>query len=331
MRRRLGCLVLIAIVAILLAAAWLMYGQKVRTFYVLKRCDWAWSRVGDYQSEFELRTELGPFTIPVQGTIWFKKPDMYRVDLGPDELTACRVMAHGDRTWVYMPLLGMALDVTFKQGDPADVVRSQSPAQWVDQLEESTDARVTGTDVVEGRECYVVELTPSPETKAASTPLAPPEAGALLDPQMLMGRWERTRVYVSKKTALPVQGVALTDKGNPIITWTAKSLAVNQGLSSQYFEFDPPKDVTVIEREFDPAHPESLLLPPGELGKSPSWDELLEALEGETDEQLKDLWKPGKSTERSLDEFLKGLKNRLREQAAHEEEKAPSTAPGPGQ
>lgn len=330
MRRRLGCLVVIAIVAILLAAAWLMYGQRVRTFYVLKRCDWAWSRVGDYQSEFELRTELGPLSIPVQGTMWFKKPDMYRVDLGPDELTACRVMAHGNRTWVYMPLLNIALDVTFKQGDPADVVRSQSPAQWVDQLEASTDARVVGTEMIEGRECYVVELTPSADSKAAATPLAPPEAGALLGPDMLMGRWERTRVYVSKKTALPVQGVALTDRGNPIVTWTAKSLAVNQGLSSRYFEFDPPKDVTVIEREFDPAHPESLLLPPGELGKTLSWDELLKALEGETDEQLEDLWKPGKSTERSLDEFLKDLEDRLHEGAASEDATAPTAARGPG-
>ncbi len=323
MRRRVGCLVVIAVVAILLAVAWAAYGQRLRTFYVLKRCDWAWSRVGDYQTDFEVRTELGPVSFPMRGTMWFKKPHLYRIDLGPDELTVCRVMALGSRTWVYMPPLSVALDVTFKEADPSSVLHSQSPAQWVDQLAESTDARVVGTEVVEGRECYVIELTPSPESKAAATPLAPPDAATLLDPTMLLGRWERTRVYVSKKTALPVQGVALTDRDNPIVTWTAKSLAVNQGLADQHFEFEPPEGVTVIQREFDPENPLSLLLPPELADKGGSWEDLFDAIEGETEEQFRDFWKPGKSTEPSLKEFLKGLEDRLGDELPQEGAAAP--------
>ena len=327
-----GCLVVIAIVAILLAVAWVVFGQRLRTFYVVKRCEWAWKRVADYQNDFELRTELGPLSIPVRGTMWFKRPDRYRIDVGPDQLTVCRFISHGSRAWVYVPSLKVALDVAFAEGDPTDVARSQSPAQWVDQLLGSADARVIGAETAEGRECYVIELTPVPDTKGAIAPLAPPATGRLLDSKVLTGQWERTRIYVSKKTALPVQGMALTDRGNPIVTWTAKSLAVNQGLSDRHFEFDPPEDVTVIEREFDPAHPESLFLPPGDLDAGASWPDVFDALEDEVEEQFEDMFGSGKPDERSsepsLDSFLEGLEDRLRDESAREGAEAQATGAG---
>jgi hypothetical protein len=138
----------------------------------------------------------------------------------------------------------------------------------------------------------------------------------------LLGRWERTRVYVSKETALPVRGVALTEKDNPIITWTARTLAVNQGLADSHFQFDPPDDVTVVEREFDPEHPESLLLPPDKLGKRSSWEELFKAVEGELHKQLKGFGDPDEPTDPSVGSFLDGIEERLGADSAHTGAKA---------
>ena len=301
---RWGRVVGVALIGVVLAGGVVgyVYRDPIRVALAVRRCNAAWDNLRDYQSDFRVSVEFGPLRPSVKGRVAHLRPDAYRVDLGGETQPTCRVYASEQSTSVYFPEAKVAVRVRMREAEPAAVVGSQSPQPWLDQLAEATDVRWIGRDTVDGRPCGVFEFFPSSDGTDAGAAVATPALGRPLQDLPLLGDWTRTRVYLDDETGLPIRGEALDEDGGVLIRWTASNPQIDRGLSPRDFRFTPPKGVRIVEREYDPEHPERLFLPP-DRGRS-LLRRLGDALEAEAKEQLEG--EPGKSLgEHVLDEFAR--------------------------
>ncbi|MDZ4860905.1 MAG: hypothetical protein SGI88_18170 [Candidatus Hydrogenedentes bacterium] len=81
---------------------------------------------------------------------------------------------------------------------------------------------------IDGKSVYVVEVTPSPDTKAA----APMDVGLM-------------RVYISKELGLQVKMEVLDEKAQPLSTTVYNDIKVNVALAPERFVYTVPEGVKV--------------------------------------------------------------------------------------
>jgi len=223
--------------------------------------------------------ELGPRIVSAEGTVSYRKPGSYRIEIGGEDRSDCRIVGAGETAWVYFPDAETAVRVEFLQGDVASVLDDQSLKTWVDQAGEGLQARWLGTDTASHRKCDVIELLPPQQATENGLPVLAPAVGRRLGKVPFVGSWKRTRVYLDRKTHLPIRGDALKESGALVFTWRVRNLQVNPGLPESDFQFDPPKGVTVLQRKFDPEAPWTVFLPP--VGHRSWLDRARDVLEGE--------------------------------------------------
>ncbi len=90
------------------------------------------------------------------------------------------------------------------------------------------DVKLLPDATVDGKSVYVVEVTPSPETKSsAPTPIS------------LM------RTYISKELGLQVKMDVLDEKGQPMSTTVYSDIKVNPTLAAERFVYKAPEGVTI--------------------------------------------------------------------------------------
>jgi len=269
MRRLVRVLVVLAILAIVVAIIWRLYGDQIRTRYVLFRCDSVWRTVKDFQTHVRAQVNQGPVSLTVSGEARYKVPDAFRLDL--DQIVRTEVIARGDRVWVVMPSLKAAAEVVFQRGSPvASALRSRRAGQWLKEAVRNPGTRVVGKVTVAGHRCYAVRVPAHEEPPPAATPA---------------GSGGHTMLYVDTRTLLPVQAVAIDENLTPFATLTLKDTRINQGFPDSDFDFRPSADTLVVRRVFDPEHPESLILPPvrderGKGRRAGTWDDFLHKMDG---------------------------------------------------
>ncbi len=268
MRRVVVPLVILCILAIAGALAWGRYGGQLYTKYVLLRCDRAWRGVRDVQAQATVQYMSHALGFTISGHARFKRPDALRLEL--DQMIKTELIGRGDKVWVYWPLLKTAIEVVFEKGSPlVENLRGRKADQWVKNLATNPRTRVVGKPLVSGRRCYLIDVPAAP-----ATPEAKPSG--------------RTLLYLDTRTLMPAQVVVSEGTGPPVLTVSLKDIKVNRGLPDSDFELGRPKGLLVVRRVFNPAHPESLLLPPlhGKEKKAPTWDQWLNKMNDELDRAL---------------------------------------------
>jgi outer membrane lipoprotein-sorting protein len=269
MRRLLKLLVVLAILAIVAAVIWRVCGDRIRTRYVLFRCDHVWRNMRDVQVHLRAQVNQAPLSLTVGGEARFKVPDAFRLDL--DQIVRTTVMGRGDQVWVVMPSVKAAVQVIFEKGSPvAAALRSRRAGQWLKEVVKNPGARVLGKTTAAGERCYAIRVPATQEPTPTGTPVS--SAG-------------HTMLYVDTKTLLPVEIVALDANLTPVAMVTLEEMRINQGLPDSDFDFRPSADMLVMRRVFDPEHPESLILPPiggssSKAGRGPTWDDWLSKMGG---------------------------------------------------
>jgi outer membrane lipoprotein-sorting protein len=261
MRRGIMLAGAIALVALAAGLAWAVYGDSLRAALAIRKCNTAWEKLRDYRSDFRVNVELGPLSATVEGAISYLKPHSYLLELGEPQNRDCIFLEKSATALVYFPDAGAAVEVEFAGGEGQSVASSQSPRPWVEQLGQGTEVKWIGADEVNGRRCSVLELVPRPEITESGGAIAAPALGKRFADVPFVGSWKRTRVYLDRRTGLPIRGEALRSNGALLFEWTATNVQVNRGLSDGDFELDM-KGVRVIKRKYDPAHPERLFVPP---------------------------------------------------------------------
>ncbi len=287
MKKIVVVLVVVAILAIVGAVVWGVFGTSIRTATLLRKCQRAWDGLEDYKGDFEVSVEVGSISLPVRGTMWYMHPESYRLDLGGKQKKACSVYVHGDAAWLYVPGKKVAFEVQFTDFSPPEVMRDHSVKPWVDQARNGSELELLESENFDGRACSVVEITPTQAAKAAGVRSAVPALGKRFDDSLFLGKWKRTRIYIDDETGLPTRAIALKENGGTLFSWAATDLEVNEGLDESDFAFVPPDGVKVRQRKYDPDHPESLFLPPE--AKDSTLDKILGVVESGLEEGLKDI------------------------------------------
>ncbi|MBM3472572.1 MAG: hypothetical protein FJX75_04770 [Armatimonadetes bacterium] len=268
MRGRLAAVALVVLAALAAGVVWRLYGNDIRLTLALRKCSSAWDRLRDYESDFRVDVKLGPLNPSVKGTVAYLKPHSYRLQLGDPGKPDCTVVKTAQNAYVSFPGTRLPLlEVEFAPEAEADsVVAGQLPRPWVEQLGQGSEFQWIGRDEVNGRACTVLELVPPSETTADGGLIVAPALGKQFTGIPLVGSWQRTRVYLDRKTGLPIRGEALKSNGALLFSWTASNVRIDQGLSASDFGL-PSAGQRTVNRTYDPAHPERLFLPP-ERGRS---------------------------------------------------------------
>jgi outer membrane lipoprotein-sorting protein len=102
----------------------------------------------------------------------------------------------------------------------------QQTANWRDDLKEHYDFKLLPDETIDGKPCYVLELTPRKGAAAA-------------------GDDSRSRHYYQKDSCVLVKAIVFGADGKPTSTTTYSDIKINPSLSKDRFKFTPPPGVEV--------------------------------------------------------------------------------------
>lgn len=146
------------------------------------------------------------------GTIFIKKENKYKI-----KTKSYTIVTDGQTSWSYNVSKKQVVIDNYK-----DDGSTFSPNKFLFQYPENFYSDLTGEEKVNGKDCYVLKL--SPRTK---------------------GSVKSAKVWVDKEASLIRKIYISTSESSK--TYTLKTITLNPGLSSSEFTFTPPSGVEVID------------------------------------------------------------------------------------
>ncbi len=104
------------------------------------------------------------------------------------------------------------------------------PKAMFEQMRKTFDITVAPEEQVNGRDAYVLDMTP----KADSDKASPAGLGKM-------------RVYLDKKTGMTLQTTMFDKAGKAVMTQTMKNIKINPAIEPSRFVYTPPAGVTVMD------------------------------------------------------------------------------------
>lgn len=146
------------------------------------------------------------------GTLFIKKENKYRIEAGSQI-----IVTDGTTSWNYNSNKKQVIIDNYKETG-----NSFSPNKYLFQYPENFYSDLSGTETLNGKDVYLLKLSPR-------------EGGYVKSAQLWVGKddWLIKKIYIS------------TDEST--IIYNVKNIQINPGLSNSKFTFTPPEGVEVID------------------------------------------------------------------------------------
>ena len=196
--------------------------------------------IKDFSATIVITSSFGGETTTMQALMMTKQPDKSRIEYSrPAELAGRVMVTNGSTMWRYDPTKNQVTKMELRKAecgplgmDYTEIIRS---------LLNETDLSYEGTESVDGRSAYVLNITPRDETE-------------------LMQDIANTRVWVDCENWM-LLGMEIHDPdGNLAVKSEYKDITFNTGIPDSEFIFEVPEDAVVVEESFEDRMPREMTL-----------------------------------------------------------------------
>ena len=196
--------------------------------------------IEDFSATMVMTTSFGGETETMRAKIMTKQPDKSRFEyIEPAELAGMVMVTNGSTMWRYDPARNRVTKMELRETecgpfdmDYTEIIRS---------LLNETDISYEGTESVNGRSAYVLNITPGDETE-------------------LVQDITNTRVWVDCENWM-LLGMEMYDPdGNLAVKAEYRDITFNTGIPDSEFIFEVPEDAVVVEESFEDRMPREMTL-----------------------------------------------------------------------
>ena len=208
----------------------------------------AHEKVTSYTADFDMVSTMGQVppamkstasgrmeSLNKDGVLRFRAEMVNKVQAGPQPMEA-KTLSVFDGIYLYTQTETMGQTVAMKMKlDDVQIgqggMTPLGPKAMFEQLRKTFEVAVAPEEQVNGRDAYVLEMTP----KAVPGQAAPP-AG-----------FGKMKLYLDKETGVTLKMVMSDQAGSPIMTQTYKNVKINPTVEPSRFVYTPPPGVTVMD------------------------------------------------------------------------------------
>ncbi|MEA1868851.1 MAG: outer membrane lipoprotein-sorting protein [Euryarchaeota archaeon] len=169
-----------------------------------------------------------------------KSPDKSRFEyIEPAELAGTVMVTNGSTMWMYDPAKNQVTKMELRETEcgPFDM----NYTEIIRNLLNETDLSYGGTESINGRSAYVLNITPRDETE-------------------LVQDITNTRVWVDCENWM-LLGIAMYDPDENLAVKTEyRDITFNTGIPDSEFIFEVPEGAVVVERSFEDRMPQEMTL-----------------------------------------------------------------------
>ena len=196
--------------------------------------------IEDFSATMVMTTSFGGETETMRAKIMTKQPDKSRFEyIEPAELAGMVMVTNGSTMWRYDPARNRVTKMELRETecgpfdmDYTEIIRS---------LLNETDLSYEGTESVNGRSAYVLNITPGDETE-------------------LVQDISNTRVWIDCENWM-LLGMEMYDPdGNLAVKAEYRDITFNTGIPDSEFIFEVPEDAVVVEESFEDRIPQEMTL-----------------------------------------------------------------------
>jgi len=247
------------------SVAWQRWGDDLYLYVFLTRARSSWHRLHTCRAKASL--ELGRSGISVDGEMLFRKPWLVRLQCGTPNLASSLLVVGEDRAWVVAeltPLERAVVEVKLAPADLRELGARGSVVGWLERTLQQGQAKLLPSQRLDGRDCWVLGLTPAPvgtarEPVEAETPRVADELAGLLEDLL---RVTHVTLYVDKRQMLPVRAELDNAVGRRLATLSLRDLQVNPVVPDDAFEYEVPRGARVTTLDLRPQSTETAEGPP---------------------------------------------------------------------
>ena len=196
--------------------------------------------IKDFSATIVITSSFGGETTTMQALMMTKSPDKSRFEyIEPAELAGMVMVTNGSTMWRYDPARNRVTKMELRETecgpfdmDYTEIIRS---------LLNETDISYEGTESVNGRSAYVLNITPRDETE-------------------LVQDITNTRAWVDCENWM-LLGMEIYDPdGNLAVKAEYRDITFNTGIPDSEFIFEVPEDAVVVEESFEDRMPREMTL-----------------------------------------------------------------------
>ena len=196
--------------------------------------------IKDFSATIVITSSFGGETTTMQALMMTKSPDKSRFEyIEPAELAGMVMVTNGSTMWGYDPARNRVTKMELRDAecgpfdmDYTEIIRS---------LLNETDISYEGTESVNGRSAYVLNITPGDETE-------------------LVQDITNTRAWVDCENWM-LLGMEIYDPdGNLAVKTEYRDITFNTGIPDSEFIFEVPEDAVVVEESFEDRMPREMTL-----------------------------------------------------------------------
>ncbi|MEA1869699.1 MAG: outer membrane lipoprotein-sorting protein [Euryarchaeota archaeon] len=196
--------------------------------------------IKDFSSRMVMATSFGGENTTMQVLMMTKQPDKSRFEyIEPAELAGMVMVTNGSTMWRYDPARNRVTKMELREAEcgPFDM----DYTEIIKSLLNETDLSYEGTEIVNGRSAYVLNITPRAETE-------------------LVRDITNTRAWVDCENWM-LLGMEMYDlDGNLAVKAEYRNITFNTGILDSEFIFEVPEDAVVVEESFEDRMPQEMTL-----------------------------------------------------------------------
>ena len=196
--------------------------------------------IEDFSATMVMTSSFAGKTENTQVKIMTKSPDKSRFEyIEPAELAGMVMVTNGSTMWRYDPAKNRVTKMELRETEcgPFDM----DYTEIIRNLLNETDLSYEGTESINGRSAYVLNITPRDETE-------------------LVQDITNTRVWVDCENWM-LLGMEIHDPdGNLAVKTEYRDITFNTGIPDSEFIFEVPEDAVVVERSFEDRMPQEMTL-----------------------------------------------------------------------
>ena len=196
--------------------------------------------IEDFSATMVMTSSFAGKTENTQVKIMTKSPDKSRFEyIEPAELAGMVMVTNGSMMWMYDPAKNRVTKMELRETEcgPFDM----DYTEIIRNLLNETDLSYEGTESINGRSAYVLNITPRDETE-------------------LVQDITNTRVWVDCENWM-LLGMEIHDPdGNLAVKTEYRDITFNTGIPDSEFIFEVPEDAVVVERSFEDRMPQEMTL-----------------------------------------------------------------------
>ena len=191
--------------------------------------------IEDYTGIMIMESQIGNEIQHTEMEVKFKKPYYYWTK---DLKTGIITVSNEKTTWIYDPQRNTATKIEISEEMYEYIKKMRERIDYgkiIEKILEEYDVKLLGSEKVEGRDCYVLDLKEKNDSM-------------------------HIKMWVDKEYWMPIKMETEMKIGNEVMKTIAiyKNLKFNVGLSEKDFEFTPPEGAKIIERKLE--EPEKMSL-----------------------------------------------------------------------